>query len=134
MIQYDEAPDIRDRICVIASNADFGHVILERLSCVRSKGSSSRRVIARCYALPRIMQKALNMKPHYIIEVISERFDGLSEDEKTKTLIHELMHIPKSFGGGFLHHDVVNARTVEKMWKKLKNSSATDVHGLTWKI
>jgi predicted metallopeptidase len=122
MIQYDDAPDVRESVCNIVSNADFSHVILENLSCIRSRGTSSRRVIARCYALPRIMQKALNIKPQYIIEVISERFDKLSDDEKTKTLIHELMHIPKSFGGGFIHHNIVNARGVEKVWQKLKNS------------
>ena len=126
MIQYDDAPDVKENICNIVSRADLKHVILENLSCIRSKGTSSRRVIARCYALPRIMQKALNIKPQYIIEVISERFDRLSDDEKMKTLIHELMHIPRSFGGGFIHHNIVNAKGVEKIWQKLKNSLTTD--------
>ena len=75
--------------------------------------------MARCHALSRIWQKALNIKAVYIIEVISERFDKFSEEEKTKTLIHELMHIPKSFGGGFIHHNMVNERNIDKLYKML---------------
>lgn len=72
---------------------------------MRSKDSGSRRTIARCHALPRIMQLSLNQKPHYVIEVISERYDKLSKEEQTKILIHELMHIPLTFGGGFRAHN-----------------------------
>lgn len=41
------------------------------------------------------------------------KIDKLSESEKTKTIIHELMHIPKTFGGGFIHHDKVHERNVK---------------------
>ena len=41
----------------------------------------------------------------------------MSPEDKTKTLIHELMHIPKTFGGGFIHHDVVHERNVNKMYE-----------------
>ena len=64
------------------------------------------------------MQIALGTKPHYVIEGISERYDKLSEAEKTKVIIHELMHIPKSFGGGFRYHDHVNRKNVEEMYKR----------------
>lgn len=67
------------------------------------------------------MHVALNTKAHYVIEVISENFDRLNEAEKTKTLIHELLHIPKSFGGGFRHHDYASRKNVEQMYKKLLN-------------
>jgi predicted metallopeptidase len=72
------------------------------------------------------MQLALERKGFYVIEVISHRFDKMSEEEKIKTLIHELMHIPKSFGGGFIHHNVVCHKNVEKMYEKyicLKNKN-----------
>jgi predicted metallopeptidase len=120
MISYEDAPDIRGKITGIISSAGFTHIRTEFLTCVRSYGSASRRIIARCHTLPRIMQKALNVSAHYVIEVISEKFDRLSEEEKVKTLIHELMHIPKSFGGGFIHHNVVNSREVNKIWEKIQ--------------
>ena len=55
-------------------------------------------------------------KGFYLIEVISEKFDRLSAEEQLKVIIHELMHIPKSFGGGFIHHNKVNKRSVEKQY------------------
>ncbi|MEW6325985.1 MAG: putative metallopeptidase [Thermodesulfobacteriota bacterium] len=119
MIQYELAGDIEAKIKDIIHNLRMTHVDESRLACVRSKGSNSKRVIARCHGLPRITQLALNLKPHYIIEVISERFDKLSKEEQTKVLIHELMHIPHSFGGGFrAHKPYVTQQKVERMYKK----------------
>ncbi len=54
----------------------------------------------------------------YLIEVILEKFDKLSIEEQTKIIIHELMHIPKSFGGGFIHHNKVHKKSVEEMYEK----------------
>ena len=96
---------------------------MNRVACFRSFGSSSTNTIARCHALSTIWQKTLNTKAHYIIEVLSEKYDKLSEDEKDKTLIHELMHVPKSFGGGFRHHDYVCDKNVTKLHKIYKNSN-----------
>jgi predicted metallopeptidase len=117
MIKYYPAPEIDSQIREIAEKLDMKHD-LSRIVCIRSKGSSSRRTLARCHALPRVMQIALNVKAHYVIEVISENFDKLDEEDKTKTLIHELLHIPKAFGGGFKYHNCVNRQNVEKMYKK----------------
>ena len=69
--------------------------------------------------LPKIMQLALKTKPHYVIEIISEQFDKLGKEEQKKVLIHELMHIPHSFGGGFRsHRPHVTRKKVEQMYKK----------------
>lgn len=88
---------------------------------MRSHGSSSRGTIARCHALGKAMQLALGRKGFYVIEVISKRFDKLPNDEKIKVLIHELMHIPKSFGGGFRHHDFVCEENIEIEFQKYIN-------------
>jgi predicted metallopeptidase len=116
-ISYEFAPELQEQIKEI-SGLLFPHVKLDSVVCLRSYGSSSRGTIARCHALGKAMQLALGRKGFYVIEVISKRFDKLSEKEKTKTLIHELMHIPKSFGGGFIHHDVVHEGNVEKMYER----------------
>ena len=104
MIEYHPADDIDARVKEILRKLKMTHIDETRLICLRSKGSGSRRVIARCHGLSRIMQLALNKKPHYAIEVLSERFDPLSKEDQTKVLIHEILHIPHSFGGGFRSH------------------------------
>jgi predicted metallopeptidase len=119
MIQYEFAADISARIRDILSKLQMRHIDESRVACVRSKGSTSKRVIARCHGLSRIMQLALNQNPHYVIEVVSERFDTLNKVEQTKVLIHELMHIPHSFGGGFrTHRSYVTQKKVERMYKR----------------
>jgi len=97
MIEYFFAEDIDCRVKEILRKLEIAHIDETRLICLRSKGSASRRVIARCHGLSRIMQLALDKNPHYVIEVLSERFDRLSKEEQTKVLIHEILHIPHSF-------------------------------------
>ncbi len=123
MIRYELAEDIGAEIRDILHKLQMIHVDGHRVACVRSRGSKGKRVIARCHGLSRIMQLALNEKPHYVIEVVSERFDKLSREERTKVLIHELMHIPHSFGGGFrAHKPHVTRRKVERMYEKFVNA------------
>ena len=93
---------------------------LNRVVCIKSTGSKSRRTLARCHTISRAVQTGLDLKPHYVIEVVSENFDKMHEESKVKTLIHELMHIPKAFGGGFKGHRYVNRRSVEKMYENYK--------------
>ena len=67
------------------------------------------------------MQKTLSKEAHYAIEFITENFEKLNDKEKTKVIVHELMHIPKSFGGGFKHHDFVCEKNVNYFCKQLES-------------
>lgn len=116
-IKYELAEDIIARLYDIAKKIGMEHVKFSGVYAVRSRGSASRGTLARCHALGKIWQKCLNINAVYIIEIINERFEKMSREEQDKTLIHELMHIPKSFGGGFKHHNIVNRRNVEKLYK-----------------
>jgi len=119
MIRYELAEDIRAGMLEILQKLQMTHVDEARVACVRSRGSNSKGIIARCHGLSRVMQLALKQKPHYVIEVVSERFDRLSKEEQTKILIHELMHIPHSFGGGFrVHKPYVTRKKVERMYER----------------
>lgn len=126
-IKYLEAPDIKKRVDEIAANLDFFHVVPQFVFCVRSKGSKSERTVARIHGLGKIWQEVLNLPPSYTIEVISEFYDKLPEEDKEKTLIHELLHIPGGFSGGFRpHKGYVERKTVEQLYKKLQQARARD--------
>jgi len=120
MIKYEDAPDIKENLQRIIQSLQFNHIKLDDVHCFRSHNSGARRTVARCHALSKVWQSALNTRAAYIIEVLAERYDKLSDEEKIKVLIHELLHIPKSFGGGFRHHDFVCRRNVEFLYKRLK--------------
>lgn len=119
-MQYIEAPDIRQKLEHIVRTLGMDQVDLERVACFRSRGTSTRRTIARCHGLPKVMQLGMGTRAFYVIELISERFDKLSEDEQTEVLLHELMHIPKNFGGGFRKHDYVCSKEVKRMHRLYK--------------
>ena len=119
-MKYESAPGIEKEMLEIVKTLDLRHVDIDNVSCIRSYGSKARGVIARCHALGKVMQKGMGRKAFYVLEFISRRFDKMDSEQKTKTIIHELMHIPYCFGGGFKHHDVVTERNVNLMYKEYK--------------
>lgn len=107
----------------IANALEFNHITLERIACVESKGTKTRRIIARIHTLGKVMQLGMKQKPFYVIELVTEQFEKQTKEDQLKTIIHELLHIPHGFGGGFRHHKpYVNKKTVEKEFKKLQDS------------
>jgi predicted metallopeptidase len=110
---------VKIRIEEIVSLLRFGHINLESLHCVRSRGSQAKRTIARIHGRGKIWQ-VIGLPPAYVIEIIAERFDRLTNEDQDKTLIHELLHIPHGFKGGFRHHrNYVNDETVETWYRRL---------------
>jgi predicted metallopeptidase len=119
-MKYEYAPDLKIRMFEIIETLNLDHVEKERVECLRSRGSSTRRTLARCHTIGKLMQKAMKTQPFYAIEFL-EPFERLSKDEQDKVIIHELMHIPKTFGGGFRQHDFVCDENVEILHEKFKN-------------
>jgi predicted metallopeptidase len=116
-MRYEEAPDLKERVVDIVSTLEMNHIDLDRIGCLRGFGSSTRRILARCHALGKVMQKAMKSKAFYAIEFL-ERFDKMSKKEQDKVIIHELLHVPKTFGGGFRQHDYVCGSIVEQLHRK----------------
>jgi len=114
-MKYIFAEDIQIQAEEI-SRVLFPHVRISDIKCFRSYGSSSRRTIARCHALGKLMQNALGRPAFYALEFLSEKFDKMRRDNQIKVIIHELMHIPKCFGGGFKHHNFVTDKNVNKCY------------------
>jgi predicted metallopeptidase len=120
-IEYSEAPDVKKLADEIADSLDFFHVVPQFVFCVRSRGSESRRTIARIHGFGRIWQETLHLPASYVIEVISERYDRLTEEDKEKTVIHELLHIPRGFTGGFRpHRGYIDHEIVENLHRTFK--------------
>jgi len=125
MIKFIQSPEIHSRVRDIIDTLGLSYIKPDNIVCFKSNGSKSATVHARCWNLPKIWQLALDKKPHYIIEVLSEQYDMLSEEEKTKLLIHELLHIPKSFAGGTRpHKGYITPSIVNRLYQEfVKNKS-----------
>ncbi|MBU1136675.1 MAG: putative metallopeptidase [Nanoarchaeota archaeon] len=117
-MKYEFAPDIQEIVEEIVRTLNLNHVKTDSVQCFRSIGTNSRNIIARCHGLGKVMQKALDRKGFYVLEFLTERFDRQSEEEQIKTIIHEIMHIPKSFGGGFKHHNFVTEKNVNTLYQE----------------
>lgn len=132
-IKYYEAPEIKKQVDQLAQECDFFHMVPQFVFCVKSRGSKAKRTIARIHGLGKLWQGVLNMPPAYTIEVISEIYDKMSEEDKEKTLVHELMHIPGGFGGGFRpHKGYVERKMVEEVYAKMKKARAAKNSKLPW--
>ncbi len=128
-MKFVKAPDIQKRITFLVQQLKLLHINAKQLVCFRSYGSTGR-ARARIWSMPTIWQIALDIQPHYCIEVIAERFDQLTLDDQERILIHELMHIPKTFSGALVPHRTHAHRsfrhyhdTVENLFNRLERKS-----------
>lgn len=108
-MDFQKAPDIQKSLTHLVRHLPMDHVDPKRIIAYRSYKSKAR-AYARIWSLPRIWQDALKIKAHYVIEVLSEKFDPLPRDRQLKVLIHELMHIPKGFSGALVPHKGARGR------------------------
>jgi predicted metallopeptidase len=102
-MEWEEANDVKILLKKILSVLDLPYINPSRIYCYRTNGSKSR-AYARIWSFPKIFQTALDLEPAYVIEVLSKYYDRLNDDEKSKVIIHELLHIPKNFSGALLAH------------------------------
>ncbi len=120
-IRYYEAPDVKQLVEAIVAELGFSHIDSAHVYCYRSKGSKSRRTVARVHSLGRLWQLAMGTRPRYLIEVIGERYDKPSQAHKERVIIHELLHIPRGFSGGFRpHKGYINKKTIDRLHETFK--------------
>ena len=124
-MKYCLAPEIKQQITKLVNQLKMDHIKINNIHCIRSYNAKTR-AYARIWGMSKLFKEVAGIEPHYIIEVNARRFDKLPEREKIKTLIHELLHIPKTFSGALLSHrgkyHQINDREVEKIIKRLKNN------------
>lgn len=100
---WEPDQNISRRISYLSSKLGITWIKNKRIYTFKSYNSTSRAV-ARIWGLPKVWQQALGEEPAYVVEVISEKYDNLSEREQDRVLIHELAHIPMNFSGALLPH------------------------------
>lgn len=125
-MDWDEADDVKKDLKIVLQHIDLPHIDLARIHCYRTTGSKVR-AYARTWAFPKIFQRALDVEPAYVIEVLAKHYDKLDDDAKKKVLIHELLHIPKNFSGALLPHKTRsrNLHTVaNQLFKEYKKKRA----------
>ncbi len=120
-MKYNKAPDVKKRIGQLIKVLEFKHIKSSKVHCIRSFDSTSR-MYARIWGMSKLFKEVAGIEPNYIIEVNAKYFDKLPYERQTMTLVHELMHIPKTFSGALLshrgRHHRINDREVEKILKK----------------
>lgn len=121
-MKYAKAPEIKAKIKLLVKQLQFNHIKIDQVHCIRSFDAKTR-AIARIWGMSRLFKEVAGLEPHYIIEVNAKKFDKQSSRDQIKTLIHELMHIPKNFSGALLSHrsryHQINDREVEKVLRNL---------------
>jgi predicted metallopeptidase len=127
--RFAPAPDVTRDLVRLVAVLDFSHIDPERVHCRRSWGSTAD-IYARIWELPSIWQEALGVRPQYLIEVLAEHYDTLGPSERLKILIHELLHIPRTFSGAVRGHrgqgERIDDRTVERYFKRYRELSAPE--------
>jgi predicted metallopeptidase len=125
--RFESAPEIADELARLVEVLEFTHIDPVRIHARRSWGSTSR-AYARIWELPSIWQDALGVAPQYVIEVLAEHFDGLDADERTRILIHELLHIPSTFSGALRNHrgqgETIDDRAVNRYFRTYRERLA----------
>jgi predicted metallopeptidase len=102
-VDWQEANDIKQRTEDLIQKLDLEWLKYGRIFFYRSTGSTAR-AYARTWGLPRLWQTVLTVEPAYIVEVISEHFDKLSQRQQDEIILHELSHIPRNFSGALTPH------------------------------
>lgn len=129
MVRYLRAPDMERIVRKIVESLPMHHVDPSRIRCVRSFHSKSQKTHARIHTASKAFFTGIGTSPTYVIEFVSNNFDKLSEAEKIKVILHELLHIPKSFGGGIVSHNKINFdEECERLYKFLINKIDTSIN------
>ena len=91
-LRWHKEDELQKQLEALIIELEFAHIDPKRIFMYRTYGSTAR-AYARIWAFPKIFQEVLSVDPAYVIEVLSEKFDKLNDEQKTKVLIHELLHI-----------------------------------------
>jgi predicted metallopeptidase len=128
---WNQCTKTHARLRKIIGALGFTHVDPSRIFCVRGYGSTSE-AWARIWGLPTLWQQVLGTRPAYVVEIIEPEFSRLPPAEQDRVLIHELLHIPRTFSGAIRPHRSptfrINRRTVERFYQRYIANSRQHPH------
>ncbi|MDQ7819134.1 MAG: putative metallopeptidase [Armatimonadota bacterium] len=120
-MQWHPAGDLAARLRRIVAALRLDYIDPARVRCVRVTGSRAN-ALARIWGLPPVFQRALRLPAHYVIEFMVPAFDRLRREEQDRVIIHELLHIPRTFSGGIRPESSpplrISRRTVEQYYRQ----------------
>ena len=134
--EYEEAKEAKKIAENILSSGMYDYVELSKIAFLKSKkkkrvlkngkdskNSKPRNYIAKIHTISKIWFSVFpENTPVFVIEVASENFDHLSQDQKEQTMLHELYHIVPSGESGMLrcHNEFSCIGDLVLQYKKLK--------------
>ena len=100
MVEYTEAPELKERAIKIAGKLNLAHIDFDRVHFYRY--TCDTRTCAKITGFFKTLQLAYpHINPFYVITFNDHNFSRESEQEQNQTILHELLHIPKTFSGEF---------------------------------
>ncbi|WP_240931163.1 putative metallopeptidase [Acidianus sulfidivorans] len=116
MIELEEANDVMELAKEINKRINM-NINLDKIEFLRSRNAKTT-AIARTLVLPRQWRYVLGENKIYIIEVISEKYDRLTCEQKVYVVIHELMHIPYTMRG-LRNHNYKGFKQIKRLSKEV---------------
>ncbi len=108
MVKYIEDTELKKRAKLIADRFMLNHIDFDRVHCYRY--SSNTRTIAKIIGFFKTLQLVYpDIKPYYVIVFNDDNFLKQNKEEQDTTILHELLHIPKTFSGEYskiAHHKI----------------------------
>ena len=94
---------LEEALRLLARELGLTHIDGDRVYGAVSRGSRST-AYARIWGLPSPFVRLGLCRPSYVVELVYENARGLGCEELLAVLVHELLHIPRSFSGGLRSH------------------------------
>jgi len=117
MVEYIEASEIKERALELASRFELKHINFEKVHFFRY--TSDTRTIAKVGGFSKIMQLVYpHINPFYVIVFNDRNFQRISKREQDETILHELLHIPKTFSGEYSRIAHAKIRELSKQASK----------------
>ncbi len=120
MVEYLDAPEIKERAKLIADRFLLDHIDFNRVHCYRY--TSPTRTAAKIIGFFKTLQLVHpEIEPYYVIVFNDHNFARSSKEEQDITILHELLHIPKTFSGEYskrAHEDIrkISRRSIKGSW------------------